>query len=1074
MKRLLLLLAAVVTLTLTAYAANRTVQGVVTSAEDGEPLMGATVVGVGTQIGASTDINGSFSLSLPDNVKTLKVSYVGMETREVPITDGIMKIEMAGSNVLDEVIAVAFGTAKKSAFTGSAAVVGAEELSKRITTNVADALVGTVPGLQMRGSSGAPGSTQGNMNIRGISSMFAETDPLVIVDGSPYPASLSNIPQGDIESITVLKDAASAALYGARGASGVIIITTKTGSAKEARVTLDAKWGANTRAVQRYDVIDNPGEFYEAYYDQVYNYYRNAGGYAPQQANISANNKMLNDLAYNVYKVPAGQTLIGMNGKLNPYATLGNTITRNGQEFYLTPDNWDDLSYHTGLRQEYNVSVNGGTDKATFYASLGYLNDEGFIRGSSYERLSARFKGDYTAKPWLKLGINAGYINSTTRQVPNREVDEDSSMNNNNLAYYTDYIAPIYPAFVRGMGADGKPYIMTDEYGHKAYDYGTPNSGYYLQRAFMGNGNPIGSNKYNKVESLGNQLNASFTADFTITSYLKANVTSSVTWGETEFSDFENPWYGSKAASNGQLDKSTTTSIRTNNIQSVTYFDQFGLHNVNVMAGHEWYKSETRYLYAMARGAFSPWIPEINAFASRPTSNSYKSAYNVEGYFARAQYDYDSKYFASLSYRRDASSRFATNHRWGNFWSFGAAWIINKDFLQDVNWINNLKVKASVGQQGNDNIGNWAYIDLFSLSQSSSTTMAPSFYQIGNPEITWETTTNWNFGLEFALFDNRLSGSIDGYYKRTNDLLFWLNIPESQGSRGYWGNIGDISNAGIEVVLNGTVVKTRDINWNINLNFAHNATNIISLPESKKIYGGFDNSENNINMWYEEGKPLYNLYLPKYAGVNEKGEALYYTDSDIDMSGTQKFPAKKMDGTTTDINLAPNYELGSSLPKLFGGFGTSIQLYGFDASVQFDFSLGGKVYDTQYAMYMTPAETTKSAGQTYHRDYKKSWSPENPDSNIPRWQFGDKYTASKSDRFLKSASYLNFQSFTVGYTLPRFWKEISNLRVFVMGENLCFWSARKGLDPRYAYTGNNGMSPYSPARNISGGVQVTF
>lgn len=1073
MKRLLLLFA-VVTLSLSAFA-NRTVQGVVTSAEDGEPLTGATVLGVGTQTGVSTDIDGHFSISLPDHVSKLKVSYVGMTTVEVPITEGTMKIELSNENVLDEVIAVAFGTAKKSAFTGSAAVVGSEELSKRITTNVADALVGTVPGLQMRGSSGAPGSSQGSMNIRGISSMYADTDPLVIVDGSPYPASLSNIPQGDIESITVLKDAASAALYGARGASGVIIITTKTGSAKETRISLDAKWGANTRAVQRYDVIDNAGEFYESYYAQVYNYYRNAGGYTPQQANLSANNKMLSDLAYNVYKVPAGQTLIGMNGKLNPYATLGNTITRNGQEFYLTPDNWDDMSYHTGLRQEYNVTVNGGTDKASYYASLGYLDDEGFIRGSSYDRLTARFKGDFQAKPWMKLGINAGYVHSKTLQVANREVDENSSMNNNNLAYYTDYIAPIYPVYVRGVDANGNPYIKTDEYGHQAYDYGTQNSGYYLQRPFGSNGNPIGSNKYNKVQTLGNQLNATFTADFTITSFLKANITSSVTWGESEFSDFENPWYGSKAASNGQLDKSTTTTMRTNNIQSVTYFDSFGLHSVNVMAGHEWYKSEQRYLYAMARGAFSPWIPEINAFASRPTSQSYKSGYNVEGYFGRAQYDYDSKYFASLSYRRDASSRFAKEHRWGNFWSFGAAWIINKDFLQDVSWINNLKVKASVGQQGNDNIGNWAYTDLYTLTQSGSTSMAPSFAQIGNPEITWETTTNWNFGVEFSLLDNRLSGSVDGYYKRTNDLLFWLNIPESQGSRGYWSNIGDISNAGIEVTLNGTIVRTRDINWNINLNFAHNASKILTLPESKKLYGGFDTSENNISFWYEEGKSLYNLYLPKYAGVNEKGEALYYTDSSIDMEGEGQYaPAKKMDGTTTDFNLAPSYELGSSLPKLFGGFGTSISAYGFDASVQFDFSIGGKVYDTQYAKYMTPAETTQSAGQTYHRDYKKSWSAENPDSNIPRWQFGDKYTSAKSDRFLTSASYLNFQSFTLGYTLPRFWKEISKVRVFVMGENLCFWSARQGLDPRYAYSGNNGMSPYSPARNISGGVQVTF
>lgn len=384
MKKLLLLLAAVIALAAQASAQPRTVTGTVLSAEDGEPLVGATVTPVGSGQPTATDIDGRFSLRLAAGVTDLKFTYIGMDPQTVAASDGMTVRLSSAANRLDEVMVVAYGTAKKSAFTGSASVVGSEELSKRVATNVADALVGTVPGLQLRGGSGQPGSDAGSINIRGISSMYASTDPLVIVDGSPYPGNLSNIPQNDIESITVLKDAASAALYGARGASGVIIVTTKQGTTAEARVTVDMKWGANTRAVPRYDVIDSPGEYYESYYNLVYNYQRYALGLGHADAYVAANNQMLKDLVYNVYSVPEGQMLIGQNGRLNPNATLGNRVTRNGEEFYLYPDDWYDLSYRTGFRQEYNATINGSFDKGNYYASLGYLDEEGVIPNSDY------------------------------------------------------------------------------------------------------------------------------------------------------------------------------------------------------------------------------------------------------------------------------------------------------------------------------------------------------------------------------------------------------------------------------------------------------------------------------------------------------------------------------------------------------------------------------------------------------------------------------------------------------------------------------------------------------------------
>lgn len=1075
MKKLLLLFAAVFALAMGAAAQSHTVSGTVLSAEDGEPLVGATVTPVGGGQPTATDIDGHFTVTVPAGVKDLKVTYIGMDPQTLAASNGMVVKLVNTATRLDEVMVVAYGTAKKSAFTGSASVVGSEELSKRVTTNVADALVGTVPGLQLRGGSGQPGSDAGSINIRGISSMYANTDPLVIVDGSPYPGNLSNIPSNDIESITVLKDAASAALYGARGASGVIIVTTKKGSTSDARVTVDMKWGANTRAVPRYDVIDSPGEYYESYYNLAYNYQRYALGLGHADAYLAANKQTLNDLVYNVYTVPEGQMLIGQNGRLNPNAVLGNRVTRRGEEFYLYPDDWYDLSYRTGFRQEYNGTINGSFDKGNYYASLGYLDEEGVIPESDYERITARFKADYQAKKWLSLGVNVGYVHSLTHQNPNLS-DED--MTNQNLAYYADHIAPIYPAFVRKIGADGQPYVATDAEGHVAYDFGTPNSGYFYNRPFLANGNPIGSNLYNKVTTIFNQFNGTFNADFNIFPWLKANVTSNINWGESEFSDYENPWYGSKASVNGYLGKSTTTQVRTNNVQTLTYLKDFGKHHVNVLLGHEYYRSQTRYLEAFGQGGFSPDIPELNAFAYNYDNGSYKSTYNVEGWFGRAQYDFDEKYYANVSYRRDGSSRFAKKHRWGNFWSVGAAWIINKDFLADKEWINLLKLKASVGSQGNDNIGDFGYTDTYRLAALNQKTMGASFRSYGTEDITWETTTNWNVGLEFGFFNNRLKGTLDYYYKKTTDLLFWLNIPQSMGAVGYYDNIGDIRNMGVEFVLSGDIIRTRDIDWNLSFNLSHNSSKILKLPESKMREGGFETAGKGgdlIPFWYTEGGSLYDAYLPSYAGVNEKGEALYYTDSSLPGGqSTQKGVATKKDGVTTNYQDASVYTSGSTLPKVYGGFSTSFRWKYIDCSLSFDYSIGGKVYDYQYAMYMTPPENASGAGSNFHKDWVKSWSPENPTSDIPRWQMGDRYTTAKSDRFLTSASYLNFQSFTLGYTLPKFCKEISNLRVYVMGENLCFWSARKGLDPRFAYYGNQGMTAYSPSRNISGGVQVTF
>lgn len=342
-----------------------------------------------------------------------------MKSQCLPILCGkVMHVQLrADAELLDEVMVVAFGTQKKSSFTGAASVVSSEQLSKHVTTNVANALVGSTPGLQIRGGSGAPGAGQGSIKIRGIASLYAETDPLIIVDGAPYSASLSNIPQNDIESVTVLKDAASAALYGARGAGGVILVTTKNGKNKKAQITVDAKWGANSRSVQDYETITDTGQYYEAMYAQYYNYYFYGQGQSLDKANVNANKLMLSHLAYNIYALPEGEQLVGTNGKLNPNARLGRSYQADGETYYLTSDNWRDQAYSTALRQEYNVTINGAIDKGSYYASMGYLDEDGIIEYSGFKRFTARFKADYQARKWLKVGTNNRRTPSEPRSV---------------------------------------------------------------------------------------------------------------------------------------------------------------------------------------------------------------------------------------------------------------------------------------------------------------------------------------------------------------------------------------------------------------------------------------------------------------------------------------------------------------------------------------------------------------------------------------------------------------------------------------------------------------------------------
>ena len=1061
-KRLTMILACLF-LSLGMALAQTAVTGTVVSQEDGQPIIGATVRVVGASAGAVTDADGKFSISMPAGHNKLKVTYVGMVDQDVTVKGNSVRVVLVPDQTnLDEVMVVAYGTAKKSAFTGSAAVVKSDDIAKISSSNAMSALSGKVSGVQINSATGAPGQESFSIRIRGISSIKAGNDPLIIVDGAPYNGDINNLNQNDIASMTVLKDAASAALYGARGANGVVIITTKNGREGTSSITVDAKWGANTRGVEFYNTVESPAAYYEAYYQSLKNYRTGLGDDAATAHRWALNNMFSGgyDLGYNVYTVPEGQDFIGPNGKLNPNATLGRVINVNGTEYLLYPDSWRDAAYQTGVRQEYNVTATGSNDKGSFYGSAGYLKNEGISIGSDYARFTGRLKADYQLRSWLKLSGNFNYAHYKANSLAD---DGGSTVGN---VFMVKNMAPIYPLYIRDAAGN---ILQDSKTGLAMYDWGDGTvTG--LTRPTMTGSNPIFANYFDKNQNEGNSLDATGTAEIRFLEDFKFTSANTVMLDETRFTYTNNPYYGQFAANNGSIQKAHVRTWAYNYQQLLNWHHLFDKHDVEVMLGHEYYRTRYYYLTASKNNVFSVFNDELAGAVNTGSMNSYTTDYNVEGWFGRVQYNYDNKYFGSLSYRRDASSRFHPDHRWGNFWSLGGAWIISKEKWFNAPWVDELKFKASYGEQGNDNIGSYLYTDTYSIVPSGDGAGVKPSSTKGNETITWEKNGNFNTGFEFSFFRGRLAGSIEYFYRRTSDMLAFFALPASSGWSGYYDNVGNMQNMGAEVELDGTLIRTKDFEWGLNLNFTAYKNEITSIADKNKTQT-VEGSEGYASgsYFYGEGESLYTFYMPKYAGVDENGKSMFYKDK-LDENGN--IIGRE---TTTTPGEATYYLCGTALPWAYGGFGTRFSYKGFDLAVDFNYQLGGQIYDSDYAGMM--GITSTGRGSAIHADLLNSWTEENPNTNIPKLIIDDTSATTTSDRFLIGASYLSLQNLNFGYTFPTKMTSkvgIGKLRVYLTATNLWLWSKRQGLDPRQSITGGASSAYYSAMRTISGGISVTF
>jgi TonB-linked SusC/RagA family outer membrane protein len=1020
------------------------ITGTVVSGDDGEPLIGASVMVKGTTTGTVTDLDGKFSLSVPSGA-TLVISYVGTQTREVPARNNL-RIELeSDATALDEVMVVAYGTAKKSSFTGSATAVGAQALEKRVLTSVATALEGNVPGLQITSGMGQPGSSP-SFRIRGFGSINSSTSPLIVLDGAIFNGSFMDINPNDIESLTVLKDAASTSLYGSSAGNGVILVTTKQGKGDNGShsVNVSVAQGFSQRGIPEYDRLDIY-QYFPAQWEMMKNVYQyGSSKLSAADAAQRASNEIAAKLGgYNPFKGIAATEIVGVDGKLNPAAT---------QLLWGDDLDWEGALFGTGHFQDYNLSYSSKGDKNDAFASFGYQDNEGYALKTSMKRFTGRVNYNIYPVKWFKSGLNLSATH--TRSEVSVADDTGSSSSYNNIFRYSRVMAPIYP--LHRHDPETGAYIL-DDGGNRIYDYEGA-------RMTDPGRDALVETLYNDRPNERDQMSGRLYAEFTLLDGLKLNVSGNLESRNLRGKVYENTLVGDGKGT-GRLSTTHNRYRIYQYNQLLTYQKTFGDHSIDLLAGHENYSYRREYLYGFRQGEIIGGLHEFGNFVNINSLSSYTDTYTKEGYLFRANYNFRDRYYGSLSYRHDGTSRFYKDARWGDFWSFGASWRLDQeDFLKDVSWVNNLKLRASFGETGNDDIGTYyAYQTLYNVGLSNKDEAGIYFDSYGNKELIWETVVSADVAVEFGLFD-RLNGTVEYYNRFSRDLLFTVPTATSSGVSNVKRNLGRIDNHGIEVTLDYLAFKNRDWSISVGTN-ASTITNIIkSLPEETPTI--VDGTKR-----YEVGHSRYDFWLRQFVGVHpETGLALYIYDP-AQADGTDVFDYNGQKVTTTLTKGKYDYS-GSSIPKIYGGFNFTVGYKGIELSGILSYQLGGKILDSGYQNLMA-----NTYGYAKHTDLLKAWKEEGDITDVPRLDETQSTNFDgTSSRWLVSSDILNIKSVTLSYTLPRSILRpigFKSTRIAVSGENLYYFNARKGLNSAGEFNGAV-YNAYLPARTITASLNFSF
>jgi TonB-linked SusC/RagA family outer membrane protein len=1085
------------------------ISGQLVNAETREPINSASISIKSTKHGTTSSTTGQFSLQGVDESAIIVISSVGFTPLEIPVSR-LLAIPAGGSislgeNVLskavgggfiiqlkalpaslNEVVVVAFGQVKKKDLTGSVSTLSSQAISQQHVSTVSRALEGMVSGVHLSTSSGQPGS-EAAIRIRGLGSLTAGSDPLVVVDGVPSAFPLSSYNPADIESIVISKDAASNSLYGSRASNGVILVTTKKGTRGKTKINFDVRLGQNSQGVPDFDMVKDPAEYYELAWKGIYNYVRysndpaaaglhlndaDARQYASKNlftangATLNAPNFLGN---YMLYDIPAGTTLIDpATGKIRPDA----------KKLYY--DDWNDYFIKKTFSQQYNVSLSGGNDKTDYFMSVGYMSDPSYVMGSDFNRYNARLKVNTAITTWLKGGMNLSYSRRYSN-VPNYS----GGTVNNNVFAFKDYFAPTWPLFAHNQ--DGS--IRRNLNGDIMYDLGTGETwspyGATKRASFTGYSPAIYFEK-DLAEQTSDDfsgrafLEGTFLKDFRVK--LDFSLDNIYTYNKT---------YGNNESGTAARDFQGTIAgfwakgMNLNAIQTINYTKAIGAHSIDVLAGHEYRWTRGDNMSGSKSLMFAPNNPDMtNAIRINSlTGNGVSSA--LEGYLSRASYNYDSKYYLTASIRTDGSSNFRYD-KWGTFWSVGGAWRISQEKFMDPvsSWLTELKLRASYGTLGNQNVGANRWTDVWATSNTGSIeNPVLGIYQasFGNKALTWESNNIFDAGLDFRIWD-RFYGTIDYFHRKTVDMLWAKPLPASTGQASKLENVASLLNTGYEIELGYDVIRSKDWNWTVSMRASHYDNKLLAIPPgvgSALLNGNYEEG----NYLRGEGKDYYNLYMFKYAGVDKAtGEGMLYKELKS-TDNLSLYPGKKVgDIVTTKGSDGTKFELGTASPDLVGGFNTNLQYKNFDFSLLTSWQIGGKTISLTYQ------NLTLQRLLGIHKDMTKGWTPENPDSNIPMFMNGAQNYFSRpvgggqgqySDWALFDASYFNIRNVSLGYRLPQTLAAkngIEALRVFFSVDNLAFFSAKKGLDPRQSFDGGSTTSAFGfpQTRTITFGINLTL
>ena len=1164
---------AVLSMTL-VQAQERTYSGVV-KGSDGLPIIGASVEVVGTTVGTSTGLDGDFTIQAKQGSK-LKFSFLG--TKSVTVIAGssttinvVLEDDVTG---LDEVVVQAFGTVKKRDLTGSISTIDSKLISSQSNSTLTKALEGAVPGIQVSSIEGQPGMDAG-IRIRGIGSATqSNSNALIVIDGVPYDNSygygsniLSSLNSRDIESISILKDAASTSLYGSRGANGVVLITTKRGKEGKARISFEGKWGINMIANNEPNLVRDVDTNYELMWQGIYNTARYGSteqfttnfknpNMSHEEAALFASQHLFNftgsTTTFNgesglgnwmYYRVPGARYETTGSGS-NQSATMLDAylidpatgkINPNAEKLWDV-DDYRQYVFKRRFRQEYNVSVSGSTDKTDYYISAGYLADPSYIANSNFERYNIRSNVNSQITKWLKAGVNMAYNRRSTRLQNGRYSSRNMGAMLQNAFTWVGYYMPMASMWQRdengGFVLDADGNRVVNAYFDQQYSPVGPVMPKYPTTSTTVGYDLLYQMDYSKTRFIQDNytttgyVEAKFLKDFTF----NARVSLDQSFNSRQI--YLPREYGESAGSErGMMGRNNSTYYTVNAQQTLNWAHDFGKHHVDVLLGHEydWYGTESMN-YRSSYSLFDKWDAPAN-FIWLNNGGTFSSVgmgmdrRALEGYFARANYIFDSKYYVTGSIRTDGSSRFKNvDKRWGVFWSVGAAWRISaEEWMQNASsWLTDLKIRADYGVSGNQSgVGYYSGYQTWSYGATGYT--SPGSYQPSgwkltqnaypNDGLTWEKRKTVDVGLDFRLWD-RFYGTLDWYQTNTVDMI--MSAPVSYAMTGQSAqtqNVGSLRTRGFEFDLGVDIIKTPNTTWSFGVNGAHYKVKITSVPETminmeddlhsmKWWQGGPDNWNATgaaggastmfaYRRWI--GGDYYNMVAAKYMGV-DKDTGLPLFSALVTEENHSKFPDANVGDvvTTTDHTEAYMFDMGDATPDLIGGFNTSFRWKNLDFSATFAFQIGGLFFSHMYGDYIY---NSGNVGARYLSQelVGNMFSADNQNAKFPmifvsaqnaggsaayltgsRVNAGNTYT----DLAIFDASYLSVKNITIGYSLPQKWMDkvgMAGLRVYASFDNM-WLIARQGIDPRNSLTGGYdiGPFPYPQIRSCSLGVNITF